>query len=216
MNEQRFETLINSIWHFLHDFYHRNVSMSPVDFVVFANHTSPRILIEEQLESDEAFIAIEFPNNLQRQIVRDTNLKPDNLSVVCEEISHFFHITDAAENNYSISILELETLAEIDRFLCFMHWNDFFPSQRISQNHENCLDLCDTLFQNRKFRSENEALYIDAESRAFHHIRRAFSHCWTKRWIDTSQFDPLARNYFLKRIAQRRGSRWSNIETLSA
>jgi hypothetical protein len=216
MNEHRFDTLIDSIWSFLHGFYNREKAFEPRDFIIFAQHNSPRLLIDERPDTDEAFIAVEFPRTLRKDVINSSLLNPQSLSVVCEELSHFFHLTGAAELNHSISVLDLETIAEIDRFLCFMHWNDFYPAQKIRVNHENCHELCDTLFEKRTFRGSDEGLYRDAESRAFHHIKKAFSHCWTKRWIDTSRFDPVARAYLIQQITEITGTRRNINERLTA
>jgi hypothetical protein len=209
MNEHRFPLLISSIWTFLHRYYEKSSEIDPQDYIFFASHASPRLLINENTETDEAFVALEFPYSLRQDVDKNTHLNVQSLSVVCEELSHLFHYTDAAASNYSISVLDLETIAEIDRFLCFMHWNDFFPEQRIELSHENCMDLCDTLFSRRVFQAEDKGVYLDAESKAFYHIKKAFSHCWTKRWLDTSCFDTSARAYLLGRMTQLKGTQWA-------
>jgi hypothetical protein len=194
----RFERTIGSTWKFLHDFYLRKIEMNPNDFVVLAKHNSPRLIIDESSDHAAAFVSIEFPEQLKSSVEKKKEIAPQDLSIICEETSHFFHFVHAAEHEYPISVFELETRAEIDRFLCFLHWNDLFPDCRLSCQYENCSDLCETLFENRTFRTSDEDFYREAESLAFHHIRNAFSHCWTNRWINTAQFDPLARRYILK------------------
>ncbi|MFZ9520941.1 MAG: hypothetical protein ACO3A4_10730 [Silvanigrellaceae bacterium] len=197
MNESRFEITVLSMWKFLHRYYERAPHLEPLDFVVVANHENPRLLIDETSEKDSAFVSVEIPHRLKKTISTSAALAPQSLSVVCEEISHLFHYIHAAEIEASISSLELETLAEIDRFLCFMHWNDFFPALRMDVRFENCREICDALFENRSFKDGKEELYRNAESLAFHHIQRAFSHCWTNRWLDTTRFDTRAQKYFV-------------------
>jgi hypothetical protein len=209
MNDRRFALLINSIWNFLQNYYDEKSEIHPEEFIIFTSNGSPRLLIDEKPETDEAFIAIEFPVSIRNEVDSKSLLTAQNLSIVCEELSHFFHVTNAAQENYSISVLDLETIGEIDRFLCFMHWNDFFPNQSMAKKHENCLELCDMLFVHRTFQTSNEPLYFDAESRALHHIKKAFSHCWTKRWIDTSKFDSFARAYLLDRMVKLKGTQWA-------
>ncbi|NBW81732.1 hypothetical protein EBR21_08255 [bacterium] len=204
MNERRFEFAVLSMWNFLHSFYRRAPQLQPLDFVVLAQHDNPRLLIDDSSDHASAYVAVEFPTELQRKIEGSRAIELQSLSIVCEEISHLFHYVNTAELDDSITPFELETLAEIDRFLCFMHWNDFFPSLKTSVHFENCSDLCEALFENRTFKQGDEELYRNAESLAFHHIRRAFSHCWTNRWLDTSKFDKRAQNYFVDGNSVRR------------
>lgn len=203
MNEHRFDSLITAIWSFLNNYYCRQAQLDPLDFVVISKTREARLLVDDSSDGEAAFVAIEFPGELKNSVVANENLQTQDFSVVSEEVSHFFHFLRSAENNSKISIFELETLAEIDRFICFLHWNDFYPQLAMQDRQENCLQLCDLLFENRRFTSANEQLYRDAESHAFHLLKRAFAHCWTKRWLDTSRFDPLARGYLLDRMNTR-------------
>ena len=204
MNGRRFECTVLSMWAFLHRFYERTPQLAPMDFVVLADHNIPRLLVDDSSDHSSAYVAVELPLALQRTIECSTALELESLSIVCEELSHLFHYVNAAELEVSITPFELETLAEIDRFICFMHWNDFFPSLKTGVHFDNCSEVCDALFENRTFSTQgDEELYRNAESLAFHHVRRAFSHCWTNRWIDTSKFDTRAQNYFIDKNSMR-------------
>lgn len=203
MNEQRFDSLITSVWSFLNSYYRRQAQIDPLQFVVISQCREARLLVDDSSDVDAAFVAIEFPDELKNSVVANDNIQTQDFSVVSEEVSHFFHLLRCAEDNSKISILEMETLAEIDRFICFLHWNDFYPQLAMKDRLENCLQLCDLLFENRYFTSANEQLYRDAESHAFHLLKRAFAHCWNRRWLDTSRFDPLARSYLLERMNAR-------------
>ncbi|MEN9810592.1 MAG: hypothetical protein RLZZ488_2159 [Pseudomonadota bacterium] len=203
MNEHRFELLITSVWSFLNNYYCRQAHLDPLDFVVVSQSREARLLVDDSSDGDAAFVAIEFPDELRKSILATENIRAHDFSVVSEEVSHFFHFLLCAEKNSNISILEMETRAEIDRFICFLHWNDFYPQLAMKDRPENCLQLCDLLFENRHFTSVNEQLYRDAESHAFHLLRRAFSHCWNRRWLDTTRFDSLARGYLLERMNAR-------------
>lgn len=204
MNHDRLEILIQLVWNFLHEYYERRVELNPIDFIVVSDHGEPRLLIDDTSDSESAYIAIEFPSVIKSALGTGVQINPQALSVVCEEISHFFHFSLAATHNFPISTLELETRAEIDRFVCFLHWNDFFPEHRMARQHDNCRELCDTLFESRIFKDPNHELYRNAESLAFHHLKKAFSHCWTRRWLNTECFDPHARRYLVERFGAHR------------
>lgn len=205
MNEHRFNSLISSVWSLLNNYYHRQFKLDPLEFVLISQNSGARLLVDDSSDCESAFVAIEFACELKQSIMTNESVQAQDLSVVSEEVSHFFHFLRCAEDHLPITLFELETLAEIDRFICFLHWNDFYPHLALECRQENCLQLCELLFEHRTFNTVNEQLYRDAESHAFHLIRRAFAHCWTRRWLDTTRFDPLARRYFLSRVNGSRG-----------
>jgi len=195
MNDSRFELIITSSWNLLGRFYKRKPELNILDFVSYANNHDARVLIDEHSEADTVFCSIEIPLYIKNEYEKDKILDTQTLSVVCEELSHFFHLVAAAEIEKSVGILQLEALAEIDRFVSFLHWNTFHPEIALKQDLSNCQNVCDVLFEQRKFIAANQNLYRDAESLAFHHLQLAFSHCWTQRYIDTRAFDPRAQQY---------------------
>jgi hypothetical protein len=195
MNDSPFEFVITSSWNLLGRFYERKPELNILDFVCYANNHDARVLIDEHSEADTVFFSIEIPRNIKNDYEKEKKLDTQTLSVVCEELSHFYHLVAAAELEKSVGVLQLEALAEIDRFVSFLHWNTFHPEIAIEQRLSNCQQVYDILFEQRKFIATNQNLYRDAESLAFHHLRRAFSHCWTQRYIDTRAFDPRARKY---------------------
>lgn len=211
MNGNRFGTLITSAWNLLEDYYLQSDSLNPLDFVQLTQQNSSRLLIDDSSDDETAFVAIEFPATLHSSICANGEINPAELSLICEELSHFYHYSQAASRQTKISVFELETLAEIDRFICFMHWNDFFPQLKMNIQHENCLDLCALLFEKRNFEADNVQLYLDAESAALHHLKKAFAHCWSNRWIDTRRFDPRARLYFVQRLSDSRTQRLTRL-----
>ncbi|NBO38979.1 hypothetical protein EBU99_10395 [bacterium] len=195
MNESRFEASLACSWNFLNRYYNRNSSLNIFEFIIYSRDASARVLIDDTSEPDSAFLAIEFPESLRQQLNNSPCPDLHSLSVICEEISHFFHLTDAAEQNLQVSALQLEAWGEIDRFLSFLHWNSFFPHLALQNHFHNCREVCDVLFEQRDFVAENCELYREAESLAFHHLKRAFSHCWSNQQIDCSSVDPRAQNY---------------------
>ncbi|MEY4066050.1 MAG: hypothetical protein RIR26_2258 [Pseudomonadota bacterium] len=209
MNAVSVDSFINSSWTFLNAFYAQRPNLNIFDFIQYAQHNSPRVLIDDSSQSDACFIAIEFPSVFKSD---DTVLQRDRvqtLSVICEEVSHFFHLVHAAEREMPLSALQLEALGEIDRFVCFLHWNAFFPALSLPQGIDNCSDAVELLFEKRSFNTSREELYIEAESLAFFHLRRAFSHCWTHRYFDATRFDNRAREYIFSLTELRSDSRLS-------
>lgn len=191
------DSLISSTWFFLNSFYEQKPSLNIFDFIQFSQTSSPRVLVDDQSDSECCFLAIEFPENLRQCEASLTAHRTQTLSVICEEVSHFFHLVNAAQHMTRVSVLQLEALGEIDRFVCFLHWNAFFPDLSLLQKIDNCSDAVELLFERRLFKTPHKELYIDAEDLAFYHLRRAFSHCWTQRYFDASQFDLRARKYIL-------------------
>jgi hypothetical protein len=191
------DSLISSSWIFLNSFYKQQPTLNIFDFIQFSQTSSPRVLVDDQSDSENCFLAIEFPETLKQSEENLTTHRTQTLSVICEEVSHFFHLVNAAQRMSRVSLLQLEALGEIDRFVCFLHWNAFFPDLSVLQKIDNCSDAVELLFERRHFEAPQKELYIDAEALAFYHLRRAFSHCWTQRYFDASQFDLRARKYIL-------------------
>ena len=102
------------------------------------------------------------------------------LGIIAEEVSHFQRIVEAAEHSTNVSLLDLEVLGEIDRFLFlfFLHLNDAPFGAKPSVT---ALDkIAQKIFCQRSFdqNSPNLSLYIKAEAIALKHIRRAFECEW--------------------------------------
>jgi hypothetical protein len=195
MNEHKFSSVIISSWNLLCSFYNKAPQIEISDFVCFKDQSSAQVIIEENHQSDTLYLAVVFPDELKKNFESTGQLNPQTLSIVCEEVSHFFHLTSAAINESQISVLQLETLAEIDRFVSFLYWNTFHPEISLRPSVESCHQVCDLLFEQRKFVCEDKNLYQDAENIAFLHIQRAFSHCWTNQHFDARRFDSRARDY---------------------
>lgn len=195
MNGPQFSRVIVSSWNLLCSFYNKHPDIDLAEFICFENKNSARVLLEENENEDTLYLAVVFPEELKKKFETSGQLYPQMLSVVCEEVSHFFHLASAAHQNSQISILQLETLAEIDRFVSFLYWNQFHPEIALKESLNNCYQVCDVLFEKRSFFSEHKLLYQDAEHLAFHHIQKAFSHCWTNQYFDARSFDNRAREY---------------------
>lgn len=195
MTDQNFSRIIDSSWHLLCSFYDKKPNLEITDFIKFNTQLSPQVLVQENHDAETLYIAVIFPENMRTEYETTGHLSLQTLSAVCEEMSHFFHLSSAAEREAPISIFHLEALAEIDRFISFLHWNTFHPELALSESFNNCHQVCDALFERRIFSPGTEELYGDAESIALHHLRRAFAHCWTQQYFDSRNFDPNARRY---------------------
>lgn len=129
-----------------------------------------------------------FGTALVDAFVREGDASLHTVAVVAEETSHFLTLSEAATREVGVSRLELETLGEIDRFLALLHWS---PEARVSTR-----SLCDAMFEGHRFDPcAHVALYVEAEARAFLHLRRAFARVWENRAFDASRVDAEAACY---------------------
>ncbi|KAB8031819.1 hypothetical protein [Fluviispira multicolorata] len=172
------------------------------DFVLFpsedVDENSGQILFEENIENEEFFIGIQFGKKIYHEFENKNIISLNTLAVVAEETSHFKLITDSVLLKSSLSKLEIETLGEIDRFLCLMHWNNENKTHRIEKNWKNLHQICDEVFQGNRFKENKNPLYIDAEAIAFKHLRQAFSKDWDSSYFNFSLIDIHACNYLTK------------------
>lgn len=195
MNLARFETVVQSNWTLLERFYEAPAAINPKDYIRISQDEGSRVLLTEDPACDTLFMTAEFSASIIRQLESSNSMAPQTLGVVSEELSHLFHLVHAATSETQVSAFQLECRAEIDRFITFLHWNSFFPEHPLSVKPENCFDVCDLLFEARTFSTEQELMYREAESFAFFHLKRAFSHVWARRQLDTRTYDAVARNY---------------------
>jgi hypothetical protein len=154
-----------------------------------------QILFEENIEDNEFFIGIQFGKEIFGDFENNDFVSLNSLAVVSEEISHFKIITDTVSLNSVISILEIEMLGEIDRFLCLMHWNAVNSQQKMNRDWKNLHDICDEVFVGNRFTGVNDKLYIDAEALAFKHLKEAFSQGWDSSYYDFTKINDKAKNY---------------------
>jgi hypothetical protein len=154
---------------------------------------SGRVLFEE-IDLD-FFIGIQFGSCLCTEILNSEFISIHQAAVIAEESSHFQLISDAVKHKSQISILELEVLGEIDRFLCLMHWNQWNLNHQIKYKWKNIHQICDAVFQGDRFQLENPDLYVKAEHLAFRHLKNAFSDEWDSTNYDFSNINPKASRY---------------------
>jgi hypothetical protein len=154
-----------------------------------------QILFEENEENKEFLIGIQFGKDIIYDFENNKIISLNSLAVVSEEVSHFKVLIDTVNLNSSISILEIEMLGEIDRFLCLMHWNTDGNYHKITNNWKNLHDICDTVFTGQRFTGVNDKLYIEAESIAFKHLKEAFSDVWDTTHYDFTKVNNKAKNY---------------------
>jgi hypothetical protein len=150
------------------------------------------LLEEDEDETGEGGGALSlglcFGTGLADGLLREEGATLQTVAVVAEETSHFLTLAEAARRDVGVSRLELETLGEIDRFLALLHWNQNTPVSARS--------LCDAMFEGHRFAPGTQlALYVEAEARAFLHLRRAFADVWENRAIDTQRINSEASRY---------------------
>jgi hypothetical protein len=109
--------------------------------------SSEELLVHQ--EGDELWLGLYFGTEL---LARFAELTPEvlraalekNLATYCEVaegISHFLYVAHTANQGRTVSLLELETQAEIDKFAsCLLHsWHDRSPS-RARELHRRLFD----------------------------------------------------------------------------
>ncbi|WP_186645744.1 hypothetical protein [Fluviispira vulneris] len=169
------------------------------EFVLFPSEDidaySGQILFEENIENDEFFIGIQFGHKIYQEFENESIISLNSLAVVAEETSHFKLITDSVLAKSNLSKLEIETLGEIDRFLCLMHWNFENNLHKIERNWQNLHQICDEVFQGKRFKENKNPLYVDAEALAFKHLRQAFAKEWDSTHFNFAIPDKQACHY---------------------
>lgn len=195
MSLGRFGSVVQSNWALLEQFYEAPAAINPIEYTRTSQDEGSRVLLSEDPACDTLFMTAEFSTSIIQQLEGPDSLTPQTLAVVSEELSHLFHLVHAAASDTQVSAFQLECRAEIDRFVTFLHWNSFFPEHPLSVCPSNCFDVCDILFEARTFSTDQERMYREAESFAFFHLKRAFSHVWTRKQLDTSNYDTVAQKY---------------------
>ncbi|MBX9839988.1 hypothetical protein [Silvanigrella sp.] len=180
--------------------YYSFINTDPIDnYVLPPSNNIPencgQTLFEENSENNEFFIGIQFGKKIVFDFENNEIVSLNSLAVVSEEISHFKLITDIVTLNSNVSTLEIETLGEIDRFLCLMHWNSESSLQKINKNWKNLHQICDEVFQGNRFLPDQHSLYREAECLAFRHLKEAFSYDWDSSNYDFSKINNRAKNY---------------------
>ena len=164
---------------------------TPPDFSSFLMEPQASLGVGGQVaflaEGDDLSIGIQFGRDLWKTL-EEAPLSSHTLGVLAEETSHFLLCIDAFRHKSPITLLELETLGEIDRFLVLLHWAAWSPPQMppLGREWQNLHHLCDHVFTGDRFEmGPNTSLYVDAESLAFSHLQSAFKDVW-----DNSSFNP--------------------------
>jgi hypothetical protein len=157
--------------------------------------SSPGQVFIEELE-EEVFIGIQFAKEIVGHMTTSQEVTPHDVSVLAEELSHFKFLADVVENEAKTSLLILETMGEIDRFLCVMHWNHMAMENAKFTNHwKNIHEICDYVFTGDRFHHKDKKLYIDAENLAFKHLKAAFADKWDCTHYNFSEINQSAQNY---------------------
>lgn len=152
------------------------------------------VLLEEDTPADSTdgdgtlSLGLCFGTGLADDLVHGNETSLHAVAVVAEETSHFLTLVEAAKRETMVSRLELETLGEIDRFLALLHWHQ---DSRLSVHA-----LCDVMFEGERFQKDTHLpLYVEAEARAFLHLRRAFAGVWENRGVDPRRVNTDAARY---------------------
>lgn len=170
--------------------------------------TGGRVLYEHVGATDELFVGLQFGEPLARAC-EDARapISAQVLAVIAEETSHLTALLDGAAQERAISILGLEVLGEIDRFLTLMHWNAVHPAAPLPNGWRNLHDVCDFMFTGERFGKEVDPLYFDAEALALGHLKRAFADRWDNSRTDFSYVSPHAGRY----LSQVRSSLYRRV-----
>lgn len=153
-----------------------------------------QILFEEREE--EVYIGIQFAQEIHENMKENNSVSAHQMCVIAEELSHFQFISDVVTQGKKTTLLTLETLGEIDRFLCIMHWNHFAGNNaKINLDLKNIHEICDYVFTGDRFQTENKKLYIEAENLAFKHLKEAFSDKWDYSYYNFSSISKPAKIY---------------------
>jgi len=198
MSQLSFEGILAASWSMLERFYENPIQIDLLDYVRLGSGNRSQVLLEENIDEDTLFIAAEFPMTLKQKVESSSAIELQSLSVVSEELSHLYHLIHAAQSEIQLSVFQLECIAEIDRFISFLHWDAFYPEFPLPVSLTNCHQVCDVLFEARSFQAKDESLYREAESYAFFHLRNAFSHVWTQRELDKTAYDPVVQRYLMQ------------------
>ncbi|WGL59102.1 hypothetical protein QEJ31_11280 [Pigmentibacter sp. JX0631] len=183
--------------------YYNFYNKEPIDDYLISSPSNDLLancgqtLFEENAESNELFIGIQFGNYIIDEIENNEFISLNSLAVISEEISHFKIIIDTVVLNSNISKLEIEMLGEIDRFICLMHWNQLKIHPKLTNNWKNLHDICDLVFQGDRFINEDN-IYREAEGLAFKHLKSAFTNNWDSSYFDFSKIDTQAKDYLSK------------------
>jgi hypothetical protein len=155
--------------------------------------------VQEDTDEDTLFLAIALGERIVKGL-KDKSPNAHQMAVLAEEVSHFLLIREAAQVGAQVSLLELEILGEIDRFLILLH--NLMP--------QNLEEMCDIVFRDRIFREGvSSELYWKAEAKAFAELKIAFSHIWDASRCDVQRVD-------LKAAAHLRQFRHSLLRPRSA
>ena len=161
-------------------------------------HCDGQVLFEEC--ENEFFIGIQFAKEIHTRVQQNTLLSAHHVSVIAEELSHFKFLADVVDKETQTNLLTIETLGEIDRFLCVMHWNESLhnsenDTSKINVKWKNIHQICDTVFTGDRFQKGDKKLYIEAENLAFKHLKEAFADKWDCSYYNFSAISKPARNY---------------------
>lgn len=202
---QNINELSETVLEILSEYYEFESYPSVMSFLMpNSNETfDSKVLFQETRDSFS--IGIQFSNqifsdmsSIQSKSNNNKKISLNTASVIAEEISHFQFIVNAVENQKKISLIDIEMFGEIDRFLCLMHWNFKHQTVKIPNRWQNLHDICDAIFSGPRFFNDNNELYIEAEKRAFYHLKTAFQNIWDNTFCDFSRINRSSKEYLKK------------------
>jgi hypothetical protein len=160
---------------------------------------------QEYQSNTELQLGIEFGAELVQNLWKKDNshvsqsLSISSMAIVIEEVSHFHLLTHAAFTQNPVSLLELEILGEIDRFVSLLYWNSWNNIFPLSKSWTNISQLCEELFGGIRFQKQTDPIYFQAETSAFKHLKSAFECIWDHSNLDVS-FVPIKTINYLRNL----------------
>jgi hypothetical protein len=191
------EESLTKLHQFLGTLYYETDVPSPQEFLLVGSEElgeNGRVLIHES--SGELEIGIQFGCAFEKRFSRPYEIGFHEIGVVAEEVSHFRMVFLAAQVSQKISVLDLEVMGEIDRFVTLLHAHQFFSNVR---PFESIAQVCELIFSQRSFscNEQTQELYLCAESVALAHLNKAFSVHWNSSFVDSLDALQKARSYLV-------------------
>jgi hypothetical protein len=150
-----------------------------------------RVLFEETDSAQDFFLGVYFSSNIVESFHTE-DISLDALSVLAEETSHLLALADTVLAGGQTSLLSLEILGEIDRFLVF-----FYHFSVVENGPVKLMEIKDLLFAQRSFRSQMSdgelTRYQLAETTALVFLQSALNQHWHSKYLDWQTLIRLSR-----------------------
>jgi len=111
---------IKSVFQFFEEYYNTATGLDINQFIKVHNknnHNPGELLIKNDLKSSNVDISLLFNQDIYEASENPKNNNFSKISVLIEEISHFYYFACSHNKGRNITLLELEIQSEIDRIL---------------------------------------------------------------------------------------------------